>query len=123
MMRLPLHVTHNQVLHQFPAVLVEYTRDSEGQAVANIRSETVMTGNMQPAGPTLQKLLPEGAETDGAKVLHTTDPVYVATNGRGLQTYIRHRGRLWKANAVEDWGDFSPIGRWMLTRHVDINQP
>lgn len=124
MLLLPLHVTHNLLTHVEQVFEVTYGRDAEGASTAVQGADHAVSMNLQPAGPKLVALLPEGAQGDGAKVMHTSAPIYVADNdGTGMQTYVRHGGEVWKVNQVENWQPHSPIGRWLLTRHLDISTP
>lgn len=123
MLKLPLHVTHNLLKHPITVFVVVYGRNSEGEATATQLEDYVIQGNLQPAGYRQLQLLPEGAQTEGAKVLHTDLPIYVSDNGQGMQTYIRHGGQVWKVHAVEDWSPHATIGRWLATRHLDVNTP
>lgn len=122
MLRLPIHVTHAVLSHLETMFDVVYSRNAMGVPVAAVEADRREVVNLQPAGDELLALLPEGAQTDGAKVMHTVAPVYVATNGQGRQTYVRHGGQVWKAHAVQNWQPHSRIGRWLLTRHLDVNQ-
>lgn len=121
MIRLPIQVTHAVVSHVVVAFDVSYGRDDIGTSAATQYPDREIVANLQPAGDELLQLLPEGAQTDGAKVMHTVAPIYVATNGQGMQTYVRHGGQVWKAHAVQDWEPHASIGRWILTRHLDID--
>lgn len=123
MLKLPLHVTHNLLKHPVTVFEVVYSRNGEGEAMAAVGPDFTIDANLQPAGYRQLQLLPEGAQTEGAKVMHTDQPIYVADNGQGRQSYVRHGGQVWKVNAVEDWSPHSTIGRWLLTRHLDINTP
>lgn len=123
MLKLPLHVTHNLLKHSVTVFEVVYGRNSEGEAQAAVGPDTTISANVQPAGYRQLQLLPEGAQTEGAMVMHTDAPIYVADNGQPRQTYVRHVGQIWKATAVENWNPHSSIGRWILTRHLDINSP
>lgn len=123
MLRLPIHVTHNLLSHPVVLFDVTYGRDGTGEATAAIGPDRTIVGNLQPADYRQLQLLPEGAQSEGAKVFHTDAPVYMADNGEGVQTYIRHGGQVWKIHAVEDWSPHATIGRWLATRHLDINTP
>lgn len=123
MLKLPIHVTHNLLSHPVVLFDVVYGRNAEGEAAATQEPDRTVVGNLQPAGYRQLQLLPEGAQTEGAKVFHTDAPVFVCDNGQGRQTYIRHGGQNWKCIAVEDWSPHATIGRWLATRHLDINTP
>lgn len=83
---------------------------------------TVLMG-LQPAGSKVIDLLPEGAQSEGAKVVHTTAPIFAADNFNGgeewRQTFIRDGSDLWKINKLQDWSLHSTIGKWYATRYVD----
>jgi hypothetical protein len=124
MLRLPLHVTHNLLRGPVTVFDVEYARDVLGKSTIEQEADHTIMAGLQPAGDDIIALLPEGAQSDGAKVLHTTSPVFMATNVHGgligRQTFVRHGGQLWKTWRTQDWSDHSPIGRWILVRYVDV---
>jgi hypothetical protein len=122
-LKLPLQVTHNLLKHPVTVFEVVYGRNGEGEAQPAVGPDTTISANVQPAGYRVLQLLPEGAQTEGAMVMHTDAPIYVADNGQPRQTYVRHAGQIWKATSVENWTPHSRIGRWILTRHLDINAP
>jgi hypothetical protein len=126
MLILPLHVTHNLLIHGNPAFDVTHGRDASGRAtVVQGPDYTITDSNTQPAGDDLVALLPEGAQTDGAQVMHTAFPIKIATNvngaATGVQTYVRHNGNIWKAWAIQDWAPHNKLKRYILTRYVNID--
>lgn len=120
MLRLPLHVTHSLLTHPIDAYDIVHGRDAEGEALPSVQINRPLKGNMQPAGYQTVQLLPEGLQSDGAMVLHTDDPVYIADNGQGRQTYVRQGGQEWRAVRVEDWSVHSPINRYVLVRRLAL---
>lgn len=121
MLRLPLHVTHNLLAHDEIAFDCVFGRNARGEQTMTQEADRTVRMNLQPASDRLVALLPEGAQTDGAKVMHTDAPISVADNGQGRQTFVRHGGQLWKAWAVQDWSPHSTLGRWILTRYVNTD--
>lgn len=126
MMILPLHVTHNMLTHTVPAFDVTHGRDASGRPqVTQGADYNITDANVQPAGDDLVALLPEGAQSDGALVMHTAAAIKVATNVNGSsigeQTYIRHNGNIWKAWAVQNWAPHAKLGRYILTRYVNVD--
>jgi hypothetical protein len=125
MLRLPLHLTHNLLRHNLTVFDVAYGRSALGVPTADQEADRIISGNLQPASDDVVALLPEGAQSEGAKVLHTTATIHMATNINGgefeRQTFLRHGGQLWKAWKLQDWSDHSPIGRWIFIRYVDVS--
>lgn len=126
MLVLPLHVTHNILSHAAMAFDVSHTRDTAGRPVV-VQGLDYRIGdfNLQPASDDQIKLLPEGAQSDGALVAHTRSKLKTANVVNGLtenvQTYVRHNGNIWKVWAIQDWNQHSVIGRYILTKYVDID--
>ena len=126
MLVLPLHVTHNILSHTVLAFDVTHGRDAAGRpSIVQSADYGIADANVQPAGDNLVALLPEGAQTDGAQVMHTRSQLKAATNvngsSSGAQTYIRHNGNIWKVWAIQDWRPHAAIGRYILTRYVNID--
>lgn len=126
MLILPLHVTHNLLTHTVKAFDVLHGRDVSGRPTITQGVDYDITdANVQPATYKLIQLLPEGAQSDGTQVMHTRAIIKAADvrNGSssGDQTYIRHNGDIWKAWAIQDWKPHSVIGRYLLTRYVNID--
>ena len=126
MLILPLHVTHNLLIHGNWAFNVTHGRDAAGRPVITQGPDYRITdSNTQPAGDDLVALLPEGAQTDGALVMHTAFPISIATNVNGAtsgeQTYVRHNGNIWKVWAIQDWAPHNRLKRYILTRYVNID--
>lgn len=126
MLILPLYVTHNLLIHGNWAFDVEHRRDAAGRPIIIQGVDYRITdSNTQPASDELVALLPEGAETDGAQVMHTAFPIKIATNVNGatsgFQTYVRHNGNIWKAWAIQDWAPHNRLKRYILTRYVNID--
>lgn len=127
MLILPIHVTHNRLTHTVTAFNVTHGRDAYGRpAVVQGADYQITDANVQPAGDELVKLLPEGAQKEGAVVMHTRATLYAASNESGgtsteAQSYIRHNGQIWKAWQVQNWAPHTKIGRYILTRYVDAD--
>ena len=126
MLILPLHVTHNLLTHTVQAFDVTHGRDVSGRPTITQGADYAITdANVQPAGDKLIALLPEGAMSNGAQVMHTRASIKAADvrNGQsfGVQTYIRHNGEIWKAWAIQNWKPHSPIGRYILTKYVNVD--
>lgn len=126
MLILPLHVTHNLLTHTVIAFDVVHGRDAAGRPTITQGTDYNITdANAQPARYKDIQLLPEGAQSDGALVFHTRAPLKAAdvSNGSssGDQTYIRHNGDIWKVWGIQNWKPHSPIGRYILTRYVNID--
>lgn len=126
MLILPLHVTHNLLIHGNDAFDVTHGRDAAGRPIIDQGDDYRITdSNTQPAGDDLVALLPEGAQTDGALVMHTAYPVKIATNVNGgtsgVQTYVRHNGNIWKVWAIQDWAPHNRLKRYILTRYVNVD--
>ncbi len=105
---------------------VIYSRDTFGAQAASREPNRAFSGVIQPAGDNLTKLLPEGAQSDGAMVLHTASPISAATNTQdtenNTQTYIIQNGNYWKAWAVQDWQPHQKIARYLLTRYLNVDE-
>lgn len=126
MLILPLHVTHNIVSHTVVAFDVTHGRDASGRpTVAQGANYDITDANVQPAGDDLVALLPEGAQTDGAQVMHTRRVMFAATNANGstsgVQSYVRHNGDIWKVWGIQNWQPHAVIGRYLLTRYVNVD--
>jgi len=126
MLILPIHVTHNLLTHTVQAFDVTFGRDAAGRpTIAQGADYPITDANVQPASYKQVALLPEGAQTDGTQVFHTREPVKAASNtngaANGVQTYIRHNGDLWKVWAIQNWKPHASIGRYLLTRYVNID--
>lgn len=126
MLTLPIHVTHNILTHTVTAFDVTHSRDASGRPIISQGLDYgIADANVQPAGDKLVALLPEGAQTDGALVMHTRAQLKVATNVNGstsgVQTYIRSNGNVWKVWATQDWRPHAAIGRYILTRYVNVD--
>jgi hypothetical protein len=126
MLILPLHVTHNLLSHAVVAFNVTHSRDASGRPVivqgANFN---ITDANVQPASDKLVALLPEGAQADGTLVMHTRAVLSEATNANGsttgVQSYIRHNGDIWKVWGIQNWQPHAVIGRYLLTRYVNVD--
>lgn len=126
MIILPLHVTHNILTHPVQAFDVSHLVDARGRhSVVQGADYTITDANVQPAGYRVLAMLPEGAQADGVQVMHTRADIKEATNVNGstsgVQTYIRHNGDIWKATSLENWKPHSVIGRFLLTRYVNVD--
>ena len=126
MLILPLHVTHNLLTHTVTAFNVTHGRDASGRPQIVQGSDfNISDANVQPAGDDTVALLPDGAQTDGALVMHTRELIRIATNVNGsvngVQTYIRFNGNIWKAWAAQDWAPHAVIKRYILTRYVNVD--
>ena len=126
MLILPIHVTHNLLTHTVQAFDVVHGRDVSGRPNVTQGADYAITdANVQPAGDEAIALLPEGAQADGAQVMHTRKLLQYATNvngsSSGNQTYIRHNGEIWKVWAIQDWRPHAKIGRYILTRYVNVD--
>lgn len=126
MLILPLHVTHNLLTHTVQAFDVVHGKDAAGRPVITQGGDYDITdANAQPARYKDIQLLPEGAQSDGALVFHTRTTLKAAdvSNGAstGDQTYIRHNGDIWKVWGIQNWKPHSAIGRYILTRYVNID--
>lgn len=126
MLILPLHVTHNLLTHTVQAFDVTFGRDASGRpTITQGANYPITDANAQPAGDKLIALLPEGAQSNGVLVFHTRAPVKAADNANGstnsVQTYVRHNGDIWKVWAIQNWKPHSAIGRYLLTKYVNID--
>lgn len=126
MLILPLHVTHNLLTHTVQAFDVTFGRDASGRPVIAQGADYAITDtNVQPARYKDVQLLPEGAQAEGALVMHTRAVISIAGNVNGAtsgaQTYLRFNGDVWKAWSVQNWKPHSPIGRYILTRYVNVD--
>jgi hypothetical protein len=126
MLILPLHVTHNLLSHTVVAFNVTHSRDASGRPVIVQGADYNITdANVQPASDKLVALLPEGAQADGTLVMHTRTVLSEATNANGsttgVQSYIRHNGDIWKVWGIQNWQPHAVIGRYLLTRYVNVD--
>lgn len=126
MLILPIGVTHNLLTHTVQGFDVTHGRDASGRpAVTQGANYDIRDANVQPASDKLIALLPEGAQADGALVMHTKRVLFSATNANGstsgVQTYIRHNGDIWKVWGIQNWKPHAVIGRYLLTRYVNVD--
>lgn len=126
MLILPIHVTHNLLTHTVVSFTVTHSRDASGRPVVVQGSDFNITdANLQPASDRLIALLPEGAQADGTLVMHTRLTLFEATNvngsASGAQSYVRHNGDIWKVWGIQNWKPHAVIGRYLLTRYVNID--
>lgn len=101
-----------------------HTRNARGEGSSTTEADRALFGVIQPAGDKLVKLVPEGAQSDGAMVLHTPDASVAAadltnrnTTSTGRQTYVRHGGEVWKVWALQTWTPHTNIRRFLLTKY------
>lgn len=124
-MILPVRAAHNL----FTTSIIAYDVTSarvKGRAVNTAEPDRKISGTIQPANDKTVSLLPEGAESDGAQLLHTDAAISFydvkATGGINRQTYIRHAGEIWKAWSVQNWSIHSGgINRYILTKYRNVN--
>lgn len=124
LVRLPLMSVHRLLRDRITVFDVVNTRDPvTGRPVQTQEADRVVLMGLQPAGNKVIQLLPEGAQAEGLKVVHTTAAVFAADNFNGgtetRQTYIRDGQDLWKINKLQDWRLHSTIGKWYATKYVD----
>lgn len=104
---------------------IEHTRDVRGEGSQVRDPDRTLSGVVQPAGDKLTQLVPEGARSDGAMVLHSADPTIVAADlsaqgSTGRQTYMKHADEVWKVWALQDWRPHTAIRRFLLTKYVGV---
>ena len=126
MLILPLHRTHFLLRH--PAVIfdVVYGLDALGRPTISQEADRTVLAGVQPAGNDVVALLPEGAQSDGVLVVHSTTRMTLATNVNGAthgrQTFLRRPdGNLWKCWREQDWRPHAVIGKWFFTRYVNTD--
>lgn len=71
-------------------------------------------GPIQPPRPKELELLKEGERTNAAITLQTKAELFISDPGTTKQTYIRHKGKVWKVAAVGDW-DAQGFRRYIAT--------
>ena len=125
MIKLPLHVVHNLLRGPVVVFDVVFGRTDIGrQTVAQEADRTVLMG-LQPMAWRTVQLLPEGAQSEGAKVVHCDQPLSVADNANGAmsgrQTFIRDNGQILKLMRLQDWSIHSPIGKWAAVKYVNTD--
>jgi hypothetical protein len=122
---IPVNLVLNLFADALAAFDVVHTRDARGLATPTQEADRSISGIIQPITDETVSLIPEGAQRDGAKLVHTRAPVSAATNvnggSSGRQTYVRHEGGLWKLWTVNGWGPHTDIGYYVITRYIDTN--
>lgn len=126
MIRLPVRPAYNLFKSRVIVFDVTQGRDELGNPIVAVPTpDRGIIGVIQPAGDKAIALLPEGAQSDGAYILHTDAPIYIADNAQGstqnVQTYARHNGDVWKAWRMQGWRPHQRIQRYILTRYVNVN--
>lgn len=125
MIPIPVHGVVNLFADRVAVFDVVHGRDALGEATVAQEADRFISAIVQPLKDDEVHLLPEGAQRDGAKLVHTRDVVSVATNVSGgslpRQTYLRHGGGLWKLWAVNDWTPHTNITYCVATRYLDSN--
>lgn len=125
MIPIPAHMVVNIFADQIPAFDVVHGRDTLGKATAAQEADRFISAVIQPLKDNQANLIPEGAQRDGAKLVHTRDAVSAASNNSGgsipRQTYIRHGGEVWKLWAVNNWTPHTDIAYCVATRYLDSN--
>lgn len=124
-MRLPVRSALNIFATQIICFDIT-SKKVKGRAVTNQELDRKIKGVIQPADNKAIVLLPDGAESDGAQVLHTAAVVsaYDVTNTGTIktQTYVRHAGEIWKLWRTQDWAIHTGnINRYILTKYRDVN--
>ncbi len=124
LVRLPLMAVHRLLRDPITVFDVVFGRDAvTGRPTQAQEADRVVLMGLQPAGNKVIDLLPEGAQSEGLKVVHTTAAIFAADNFnggmQGRQTFIRDGVDLWKINKLQDWSIHSNIGKWYATRYVD----
>ncbi len=105
---------------------VVFSRDALGEPAAAQEANRNIFGPIQPAGDKLIDLLPEGAQSSGAMIVHTAGVLTAADLSNnvdsGRQSFIRHAGEIWKVWGLQSWAPCAgPIQRYLLTKYVNIN--
>lgn len=126
MLILPVQVTHNILAHPVVAFDVDHGRDPHGRPTVTQGADYVISdASIQPADDDMVKMLPIGAQAEGAQLMYTSHPVKLASNfnggSTGWQTYVRLNGDVWKAWALQDWNPRTTIKRYILTRYVNVD--
>lgn len=126
MLVLPVQVTHNILAHGVVGFDAHHGRDSRGRPVIDQGPDySIGDASLQPASDEVVSMLPAGAQIEGAMLMYTRHPVKIASNVNGSvvgdQTYVRMNGEVWKAWTVQDWNPRTTIGRYVLTRYVNID--
>lgn len=75
-------------------------------------------GVIQPAGERDLQILPEGDRTSGAIVVHTKDDLKIADSGSTAESYVRHRGKVYRVRALAPWDD-QEFRRYVATTWQD----
>lgn len=99
------------------------SRNARGEGSRVTEADRRIYGVIQPAGDKLTALLPQGSQTAGAMVMHTSHPVTACdlsgtTGSTGRQTYIRHAGEIWRVWGIQTWAPHTSINRYLLTKHA-----
>lgn len=125
-MKLPV----NAALNVFATAIVAFDITGErisGRWTPTQEPDRKIKGIIQPADDKTVALLPDGAESDGAQILHTSATVsaYDVTNDSEVdrQTYVRHAGEVWKLWKTQNWAlhTAGAINRYILTKYRDVD--
>ena len=105
---------------------VVFGRNTLGEPTRAQEANRTVFGPIQPAGDKLIALLPEGAQSDGAVVIHTAGVMSAAdlANGSatGRQTFVRHAGEIWKVWGMQNWAPCAgQIQRYLATKYVNVD--
>lgn len=125
-MRLPVRAALN--IFATPVTAFDITGSRvDGRWVPVQEADRKIKAAIQPADDKTVALLPEGAESDGAQILHTSAAVaaYDVTNDseETRQTYVRHAGEVWKLWKTQNWALHTAggINRYILTKYRDVD--
>ncbi|MPW31954.1 hypothetical protein F9L16_23655 [Agarivorans sp. B2Z047] len=124
-MRLPVRIANNLFATRVVAFDITGVRD-KGRWMSTQEPDRFIKATIQPAGDKIATLNLDGAESDGALIMHTDAAVYAhdVTNNKEEpnQTYIRHAGDVWKLWKTQNWEIHTGgINRYILTRHRDVD--
>lgn len=123
MIKLPVQLAHDIFASAVTAFDIVHERNLRGEGSKLVEADRPIVGVIQPAGDKTIALVPEGARSDGAMVLHSADLTIVAadltqTASTGRQTYVRHVGEVWKVWGLQDWNPHTAIRRYLMTKYV-----
>lgn len=120
-MLLPLRAANNIFSTTITAFDVVVGARVKGRSQETQEGDRLIKGTIQPADDKTVALLPDGAESDGAQLLHTSATVsaYDVTNDSEVnnQTYVRHAGEVWKLWKTQNWKIHAGLNRYILTKY------
>ncbi|MBL4769539.1 MAG: hypothetical protein JKY94_17835 [Rhodobacteraceae bacterium] len=115
---LPALALFSETLAAFDQIRTEV----KGQAVRTDGPDYTLTGSFQPAGANTVRLMPEGTNASGLRVLKTPQTLHFLESGEvstdNTQTFIRYRGNVWRIVQELDWQAYGGFNGYICERYL-----